>query len=83
MPYSIYAPWIQNVMTRDTFRHCRRFVHLSGVITPNHRVTSGYDPLSKTRYVMKTKISFLRPGWIAGKKVTMDEILIKYCGKAV
>ena len=83
MPYGLYAPWIQNVMTQDSFKNCRRFIHLSDVITPNRRVTSGYDPLSKIRYVMKKIMSALRSGWIAGKKVTIDESMVKYCGRAV
>ena len=83
MPYGIYAPWIQNVMTQDAFKFCRRFLHLSRTITPNHRVNSGYDPLSKVRYVMKTIMAALRSGWIAGKRVTIDESMIKYCGRAI
>ena len=83
MPYGIYAPWIQNSMTQDAFKHCRRFIHLSGVITPNHRVTSGYDALGKIRYITNTIMSALRSGWIAGKRVTIDESMIKYCDRAV
>ena len=30
MPHGIYAPWVQNSMTQDAFKHCRRFIHLSG-----------------------------------------------------
>ena len=62
MPCGIYAPWIHNVMTQDAFRYCRTFGHLSGVVTLNHRVTSGYDPLSKIRYVMKKIMDNLRLG---------------------
>ena len=83
MPYGIYAPWVQNVMTQDAFKHCRRFIHLSGDIHTNHRLTSGYDPLAKLRYVTKEIMKAIWLGWTTGKRVTIDESMIKYCGRAV
>ena len=83
MSCGIYAPQIQSIITQDTFRHCRIFVHLSGVITPNHRVTSRYDPLAKIHYVMKKIMNSLRLDWIFGIRITINESMIKYSGRAV
>ena len=83
MPYGIYAPWVQNTMTRDAFKECRRLIHLSGDIHVRHRVTSQYDPLAKVRYVLDKLMTSIRNGWIAGKRITVDESMIKYCGRAV
>ena len=47
MPYGIYAHWVQNTMKRDTFKECRRLIHLCGEMHVTHRDTSKYTPLAK------------------------------------
>ena len=83
MPYGIYAPWVQNAMTRDAFKECRRLIHLCGDVHVRHRVTSKYDPLAKVRYVLDKLMGTMRNAWIVGKRITIDESMIKYCGRAV
>ena len=70
-------------MPQNAFEHCRRLIHFSGELNVNHKVTSAYDPLAKTRYVMKKIMSCIRAGWTAGKRVTIDESMVKYCGFAI
>ena len=70
-------------MTRDAFRQCRSYIHLCGDIHARHRITSKYDPLAKVRYVLDQLVSKIRKGWISGKRITVDEIMIKYCGRSV
>ena len=82
MPYEIYAPWVQNAMKRDAFTECRRLIHLCGDIHVRHRITSKYDPLAKVRYVLDQLMCSLRNGWIVGKRITIDESMIKYCVRA-
>ena len=83
MPYGIYAPWIQNTMPENAFEHCRRLIHFSGKLNVNHRVMSTYDPLAKIRFVMNKIIASIRSGWTAGKRITIDESMIKYCSGAI
>ena len=77
IPYGIYAPWFQNTMTRDDFIQYRSLVHLCGDMHVRNRITSKYDPLAKVRYVLDQLMSTMRKGWIVGKRITMDESMIK------
>ena len=70
-------------MTRDAFNECRRLIHLCGNVHVRHRVTPKYDPLGKVRYVLQQLMKTMRNGWIVGKRITIDESMIKYCGRAV
>ena len=70
-------------MTRDSFKECRRLIHLCGDIHVRHRVIFKYDPLTKVWYVLDQLMGTMRNGWIAGKRIIVDEIIIKYCGRAI
>ena len=83
IPYGIYAPWVQNTMTRDAFIQCRSLIHLCGIIHVRYRITSKYDPLAKAKYVLNQLMSTMRKGWIVGKRITVDESMIKYCDRAI
>ena len=70
-------------MTKRAFVECRRLIHLCGDIHVRPRITSKYDPLAKVRYILDKLISTMRKGWIVGKRITIDESMIKYCGRAI
>ena len=44
---------------------------------------STYDPLGRIRFVLKIIIGDISAGWISGKRVTIDESMIKYCGRMI
>ena len=48
-----------------------------------HRVTSKYDQLAKVRYVLDKLMGTMHNAWIVGKRITIDEIMINYYGRAV
>ena len=43
----------------------------------------GYDPLFKINFPLEVMIEGCRKARVAGKDVTIDESMIKYCGRAV
>ncbi len=43
----------------------------------------GYDPLFKVRYAMDAMLKGINRAWNVGQRVTVDESMIRYMGRAV
>ncbi len=82
-PYGVSIPYIQNTMTRRSFEFLRRYIHFCDNKEKNANEKNKNNPLFKVSYVMDKLMDGLRRAWNAGEKITIDESMIKYCGRAV
>lgn len=88
-PRGTPLPYVQNAMTRDAYEFMRQCIHFSdnSKRVPFRKDAAvqlpGYDPLFKVRLVLDVTAKGLQGAWKAGKEVTIDESMIKYCGRAV
>ncbi len=88
---SIYAtadnglsiPFIRNTMTTHAFRFHRNFIHFSDSKKQKSKGQRGYDPLFKVTPIIELLMRRIRTVWIAGDKITIDESMIRYMGRAV
>ena len=82
-PYGISIPYVQNTMRRDAFEFMRQHIHFTDNYQRPKTTDKNYDPLFKVTYVLKEVGSGIRRVWQAGKDVSLDESMIKYCGRAI
>ncbi len=82
-PYGISMPYIQNTMMRDAFEFLRQYIHFSENYQRPKSSDANFDPLFKVSYVLEEVGSGIHRVWQAGKDVSLDESMIKYCGRAV
>ena len=82
-PYGVSVPFIQNSMPRNAFDFMRRYIHFVDNRDRRKDGEPGYDPLFKVRPVLDAVMDGLRRAWVAGEKITIDESMIKYSGRAV
>jgi hypothetical protein len=81
--YGIAVPYIQNTMTKKAFTFMRNFIHFSKTKDQKQRGERGYDPLFKISHITKLIMKGIRGAWVAGDKITIDESMIRYMGRAV
>jgi len=82
-PYGINIPIMRNAMKRDAYKFLRRYVHFCDNDKKRKRGEEDYTKLFKVAYVLETIGKGIRNSWGAGKRVTIDESMIKYMGRAV
>ena len=70
-------------MRRDAFEFLRRHIHFADNHKQKRQGETGYDPLFKVRYVLDEIGKGLKRVWSAGKNLSLDESMIKYCGRAI
>jgi len=70
-------------MTRNAYEFLRRNIHFADNSLQQPEGSNGYDPLFKVRDALDAIGKGLRKVWTAGKDITIDESMIKYCGRAV
>ncbi len=70
-------------MQRDAFEFLRRYIHFVDNHKQKWEGEPGYDVLFKVRYVLDEIGKGLRRVWSAGKKLSLDESMKKYCGRVV
>ena len=82
-PYGLYLPCVNNAMPRYSFEFLRQYIQFTD---NDQRVPAGepgHNPLNKISWAMDVMMKGCRKAWVAGKAVTIDESMIKYCGKMV
>ena len=77
--YGIRAPWVTNSITREAFRHARRYIHF----VDNNANRDTEDPLYKVAFVTGEITNNLRLGWNLGERICVDESMILYKGRSV
>ena len=81
--YGIAVPLINNTLTQDAFIFMRNYIHFSRTQDQKKSGQSGYHPLFKVNTIIKMLMSRIRTVWIAGDRITIDESMIRYMGRAV
>jgi hypothetical protein len=81
--YGLSIPYVRNSMRRDAFEFLRRHIHFAENDQRKNKGEPGYDPLFKVRYVLDKIGKGLIKVWQAGKNLSLDKSMIKYCGRAV
>ena len=82
-PYGVSIPLLRNVMTRDAYKFMRRYIHFCDNSKKKKKGEKGYDPLFKVSNALDEIGKGLRRAWKSGQRVTIDESMIKYMGRAV
>ena len=83
MPYGIYCPQIQNAMSRNAFEFLRRYIHFDDNRNAKSRSHPLFDPLWKIKWILEKVMNNLRNAYNAGEKLTIDESMIRYRGRAI
>ena len=81
--YGVNVPILRNSMKRDAVKFMRRYIHFCDNSKRKGKGQAGYDPLYKIAYALDEISKGLRRAWKAGQRVTIDESMIKYMGRAV
>ena len=82
-PYGVNIPVLKNIMKHDAAAFVRRYIHFCDNDQKKPEGSKGYDRLFKISYALDTMTNGIRKAWIAGQRVTIDESMIKYMGRAV
>jgi hypothetical protein len=81
--YHTNNPMVQNACTHNAFLQIRRYIHF----VDNARLLPKSDPrwhhLQKIQIAIDTILKTLAAGWILGKRICVDESMIKYMGRFV
>jgi hypothetical protein len=83
LPYGDHDPIAMNTMTCDAFLQIRRTIHFCNNSELKPRGDTEYSPLEKVRKLSDLLTHGLRQCWNPGGKLTIDEQMIKYKGKAI
>lgn len=70
-------------MRHDAFEFLRRHIHFADNNKQKLQGEMGYDPLFKVRCVLDKIGKGLNQVWSGGKNLSLDESMIKYCGRAI
>jgi hypothetical protein len=76
-------PYVMNSMRQKAFEFLRRHIHFAENDQRKNEGEPGYDPLFKVRYVLDKIGKGLIKMWQAGQNLSLDESMIKYCGRAI
>ena len=74
---------MKNSMRQDAFEFLRRHIHFAENDQRKNKGEPGYDPLFKVQYVLDEIGKGLIKVLQAGKNLSLDKSMIKYCGRAV
>jgi hypothetical protein len=81
--YGVSLLFIQNTMPKNAFIFLRNYLHFSRTKDQKSSGQRGYDPLFKVRRIINMLMGRIRSVWIAGDRVTIDESMIRYMGRAI
>ncbi len=73
----------RRMLGNSSYEVLGRHIHFADNHKQKHQSEPGYDPLFKVRYVLDEIGKGLIGVWSAGKKLSLDELMRKYCGQAV
>jgi hypothetical protein len=82
-PEGLALPYVRNAMTSKAYEFMRAYIHFVDNDKRKPSGSPGHDALFKIRSAMDTIINGIRKCWNAGMRVTIDESMIRYMGRAV
>jgi hypothetical protein len=83
LPKGDYDPIAMNTMPRDAFLFFCRMIHFCNNANAPSPEEDSFTPMFKAGNVSKVLMDGLRKCWDAGNRLTVDESMIKYKGKAI
>lgn len=81
--YGINIPFVQNAMSRNAFKQCKRFLHF---VSPDKIYPQGHPrwhTLQKIQPFIDELLKRFRAAFVMGRDMSADESMIKYKGKQV
>ena len=81
--HSTGVAWIRNSITSQAFNQVRRYIHFSDNANMHPKTDSRWHPLQKIKHFMDHVQGNLQKAWTLGKKICVDESMIKYMGRAI
>ena len=82
-PYGCNHAFIQNLMPWDNFYLIRQFLHFVDNVELPGKHDPGWHPLQKIQPVLDSVQKQMQKAWTLGKKICVDESMIKYMGRAI
>ena len=82
-PHGLAIPYVRNSMTSMAYEFMRGCIHFVDNDKKKEAGQPGYDPLFKVRTVLELMMSGIQKCWTAGQKITIDESMIRYMGRAI
>ena len=82
-PYGVYTPYIQNAMPCNAFCFMMQFIHFADNKYRKKKGEKGHDVMFKLSHFLKKIMKGLWKAWTAGEKITIDESMIRYSGRAI
>ncbi len=82
-PHGLYVLCVQNTMSRNAFEFMRQYIHFCDNNERKPRGHPGYDPLFKITWILNAILNGTQKVWVAGKKLAIDESMMKYMGRAI
>ena len=81
--YGASIPFIRNTLMEKAFKFLMRYIHFSDGSKQKRRGQTGYSPLFKVSEIVNKISSAMRASWLPGEKITVDESMIRYHGRAI
>ena len=81
--YCTKIPYVMNAMTLDSFHQMRRFIHLVNTSSLRRKGHPKWHPLQKVQPMIDIARERLQAGWTLGKRICVDESMIKHMGKHI
>ena len=83
-PYGSPNQFVRNLMPRDNYLRMRRFLHfVDNESLPRNSADPKWHPLQKILPVLKAVQSTMQAAWTLGERITIDETMILYNGRAI
>ena len=76
-------PMVQNACTRDSFNQIRQYIHFVDNMKLLPKDHPRWDPLQKIQPILDLLLKQLALAYVLGDRLSIDEAMIKYCGKFV
>ena len=70
-------------MPQKAFTFLRNYIHFSRTQDQKLSGQPGYDPLFKVHHIINLLMTRIRTVWMAVDRVTIDESMICYMGRAI
>ena len=74
---------VQNACTRDSFSQIRQYIHFVDNMKILPKDHPRWDPLQKIQPILDLLLKQLALAYVLGDRLSIDEAMIKYCGKFV
>jgi hypothetical protein len=82
-PEGFSLPYVRNSMTSTAYEFMRAYVHFCDNDKRKPKGHRSYDAFFKICYAMDTIMTGIRKCWNPGMRVTIDESMVRYMGRAV